>query len=502
MSQTLTVALAALQAATTESHAAEWAAEIRLSAVPPMLEGASKAVSGMPNQAAAIAVNGDVTRRFAAAAATVALASALTVAFRPSAPPQPESTITIVPQPLSLALVARAADVIDRLGVTTHNNYTDGQYADTSRVIASLRFLGLHHIRDTNFRPEDQGQNALAEMGRQGIRVTAYLRSGTSPAVQVARLKRFLAVGPLGLAMIEGFNEINNEPLVRGNPAENERAAQLFMSEFYALARADDLLKNIPIAGFTNYPESVSRSDLIAIHPYAKQGLQPRGTIESGLNAQRAAQAADGSRPDADKPFIITETGYHTTRVVQPDWESVDETTQAKFILNTYTAALSLGCLRTFVYQLFDGYPDPKGDDRERHFGLFRFDYSPKPAAMALASFTALLKDEGATAATFQPGALGVTVSGAPPTGRSFLVAKSDGTFLVVTWAEGDCWDEATHRPTAAPVFAQTIAFGRSFRRVEVFDPVAGAAATATSANARSITVPVSDRPLVVRLSR
>lgn len=399
---------------------------------------------------------------------------------------------------LSLNEVTRAADALDRWGAVTHFNYTDGKYLDYLLAIEALNYLGFRHFRDTNLRPEDQGQNHLRAVVAAGLSITAYLRTDSTPAESLARLLEFAKIRSDALETVEGFNEINHGG-IGYKSKDGEEAAQLFMEEFYTLAKADSLLKNVPIAGFTNWPPSVSKSDLATIHPYDKQGAQPRATMVKNMEDQWNAVGADGRQSDKGKAMIITETGYHcSTPAPAADWEAVDEVTHAKLLLNTLVVALSLGVSRTFIYQLFDDRP---GDSQEQHFGLYNVDLTPKPAAKAIHNLTSLLQDVSLVAKTFVPRQLNLSVSPVNPLAPSFVVEKVNGQYLIVVWGEEQCWDHVGHKPVTAPIIDQEFDLGKSFAKVEVFDPLFSPEPFTTLTNASVLLVAVSDHPLVIRLT-
>ncbi len=477
LSLLLDTAIAELRDAVTEALAVQQAAIARLQ---------SGSTGGIPEDlSAAIA---EVNSIRAALEASIPGLSAA-VGSSGGGIPVPSGPV-MTSTPATLTAPWRARDFVNSLGVATHNNYNDAMYADTTKVISSLKYLGISLFRDTNFRPEDQGQQALKNVVLAGNRIIAYVRSDATPEQSVARLREYARLGQGALAMIEGFNEINN-----GGP--DESTAQAYMERLYSLVRADNLLKDIPVAGFTNWPESTSRSDFNTIHPYAKQGLQPRDTIVSGMNAQRNAVNPSGVKSDANKPFIITETGYHTwTGASNGGWEGVTELVQAKLILNTYMDAANLGVKYTCVYQLLD---DRAGDHQEQHFGLFRFpDYSPKPAATAIRNLTTILADAGMDAGTFTLEPLqGVMVAGSA---HSFLLQKSDGSNYVVLWAEPPVWDPSNHFELVSPITQLRVEFGKEFGTVELYDPLVGVEPIRTFTNSASVSVGVTDHPVLVRL--
>jgi hypothetical protein len=382
---------------------------------------------------------------------------------------------------------ARTADLLDTFGVVTHIPATDGGYRELGATTNALRYLGIDHVRDAAPNPayDSYGQRHIAEAAAQGIHFTFTAEGGVDPVVTVQRIHAIELAYPGTVTAIEGPNEVNNWPVTYGG-LSGTAGAQAYMRALFDAVQADPLLRDITVTGFTDWPNHASKSDTSTIHPYVKNGDQPLGRIWQDMQDQNAV--------DPGKRFLITETGYHTRINPSSGWEGVDEATQAKLLLNTYMDGALLGAQQTYVYQLLDAYA---GNSQEEHFGLFRLDNSPKPAATAIHNLTTILKDTGGGAETFATGSLDLTVTGG---GHSYLTGKSDGSYQVIVWAEPDIWDEARNQPiTVAPIM-KTIDFGQTVATVQVFDPLLGTSAIRTLRDVSSVTLGVTDHPLIVQL--
>ena len=389
----------------------------------------------------------------------------------------------------------RAADFLSTLGVDTHINYTDGQYVDINRDLSALQYLGINRVRDAAPNPnfDSVGQRHLDTAANSGLLFTFYA-DDPNPSLVASRIHNFAVAHPGSVAGIEGPNEVNNWP-VSYNGLSGTAGAQGYQQALYNLLKSDSVTKNIPVLGFTDYPVHASASDQNNIHPYAKNGDQPRATIEAG--------ASDQNRVDPGKPFSITETGYHTSLTADTNggWEGVDEITQAKLILNTYMDAADLGSKSTFVYQLLDAYPDTAGTNQESHFGLFKLDYTPKLAAVAIHNLTAILGDGGSNAQSYTTGSLNYSVSGLPQTGHTYLTQKSNGSYQVTIWNEPDVWNEATDQAISDPTNKTTVSLGSKFGTIEVFDPLKSTSAITIFHNVSSIDIDLTDHPLIVQVT-
>src|SRR5205823_1617448 len=128
------------------------------------------------------------------------------------------------------------------------------------------------------------------------------------------------------------------------------------------------------------------------------------------------------------RPYAITETGF--TTIYEPRG-GVTEDVQAKWLMDTFLSNHVNGVVKTYVYQLEDGYGSPSSDI-ENHYGLFTVDGAPKQAATDLHNLTSILADKGANASSFAPGSLDYSVSGLDPNyGFQTLFSKSNGSFDV-----------------------------------------------------------------------
>lgn len=76
----------------------------------------------------------------------------------------------------------------------------------------------------------------------------------------------------------------------------------------------------------------------------------------------------------------------------------------------------------------------------ESHFGLFRNDQSPKPAAKALHFLSELLRDTGSGGTS----SLTFSLKGLPVGGEYLLFEKSDGTFILVVWNNAPVYNPLT----------------------------------------------------------
>src|SRR5262249_12059730 len=152
----------------------------------------------------------------------------------------------------------------------------------------------------------------------------------------------------------------------------------------YQAVKADAALSSIPVYNLSlayNDPEGLSQLgnmsgsvDYVNAHAYVSTGSTPQSSLAETFSAVESA--AEG------KPVVITETGYTTQANTQ--YLGVDETVQAKSILNTLVDAYKAGVSSTYLYELFDRDSSASNTNPEAKFGLFHSDGTPKLAATAI----------------------------------------------------------------------------------------------------------------------
>lgn len=104
--------------------------------------------------------------------------------------------------------------------------------------------------------------------------------------------------------------------------------------------------------------------------------------------SQRLRERLDALRIVTQKPILLEEVGYSTFGGKEAD--------QGASLVDVLSAAESSGAAGWLIWTAFDYSTDvtcwppacPSTDNGEHHFGLWRTDYSPKPALDALKAFT------------------------------------------------------------------------------------------------------------------
>lgn len=401
--------------------------------------------------------------------ALACLIALLAVAPKATAPPSPQGAA--IP----------AAAFVDRIGINIHLPYTDGRYADADKVISDLRYLGLQNVRDWSLKPTGQGQESYQRAAAAGVKFDLIFREWSIPE-GIAPLNAYFQRHPASVVAIEGPNEVNNEP-VEFNGLKGDAAAQALQAALYRAVKADPTLRPVPVFNVTSYPDLKGEADYANFHAYAHNGDQPGDELAKSLARQRAVMPSG--------PIVLTESGYTT---LASDRDGVDERTQAKLTLNTLFDGIRLGASRVYLYELLDAYADPAGADKQRHFGLFRFDGSPKPAATAVHNLSAILAvaGKGGGAPGQHP-----RFQGMPADGRSLTLTAADGGVVVALWREPRIWDHARRSPVAVPGVRMTVT---ARAPVEIYDPLQASTPVAKTGRDEAASFELVDHVVLVRV--
>ena len=402
------------------------------------------------------------------------------------------SDSAVVPTP-TVALSAEAFD--QSIGVNVHM-WEWGEYT-VSLTEACLAYLGVENVRDLLFSNSLAGLQALAA---DGYKIDAAIAPpNNNISYFVTMVDTFNAAYPGSLKAIEGANEVNIFR-VTYNGGSTIADAALYQQALYTAVRADPTLDNIPVYNTTIGSAEASLYSALGnlsssanyanVHPYAPDSSTPGSFLEAFLPLGQLD--APGLRT------VITETGYDTDP--NDGYSGVDETVQAKYTLDTLMDAFKAGVPQTYLYELMDDASDPTDSNPQDHFGLFNSDGTPKLAATAIHNLTTILADPG-YASSFTPGSLSYAVPNLPANANQLLLEQSNGTFDLVLWAEAQIWNSTTQSEIVAPTETTTVNFGQTEKSVEVFDPLQGTTPIAVYFNVASISVALTDHPLIIEIS-
>ncbi|WP_018323204.1 RHS repeat protein [Bradyrhizobium sp. WSM2793] len=399
--------------------------------------------------------------------------------------------------------ILSASGFIDSIGVNTHAGFGWTGYNNLALMVDDLEYLGVTHLRDA------MGTSPAAQPVVDGLAAAGYkfdfLVSSALPQTgttglqnYIASLQKFVTSHPGSISAIEGLNEANHQPFSYNGSSSLTAAAQ-FQSALYQAVNANAALGSIPVYNLSlayNDPQGYSQLgdmsgsvDYANAHAYVSTSLTTGSSISATLSAVMAA--APG------KPVVITETGYTTQANTQ--YLGVNETVQAKSILNTLVDAYKAGVSATYLYELFDRDSSAGNTNPEANFGLFNSDGTPKLAATAIHNLTTILADDGKGG--LQPtDPLNYTLSNMPATGNSMVLGKSNGAYELVVWAEPKLWKDSNDTEISNPTETVTVNLGGVHHSVKVYDTLTGTTAIASYTDVSTITIPVSDHPLIIEI--
>lgn len=399
--------------------------------------------------------------------------------------------------------VLSASGFINSIGVNTHAAFGWTDYNNLAMMTDDLKYLGVTHLRDA-LATSPAAQPVVDGLAAAGYKfdllVSSALPAQGATGLQnyVASLEKFLASHPGSISAIEGLNEANNQPFSYDGSSSLTAAAQ-FQSALYQAVKADGALSSIPVfnlslayndaQGYSELGNMSGSVDYANAHAYVSTGSAPASSLAATLSAVETA--APG------KPVVITETGYTTQADTQ--YVGVDETVQAKSILNTLVDAYKAGVSSTYLYELFDRNSSTGDSNPENKYGLFHSDGTPKLAATAIHNLTSILADDG-TGGDQPTAALNYTLSNMPDSGSSMVLGKSNGAYELVVWAEPKLWNDANDSELSNPTQTVTVDLGGVHHSVHVYDTLTGTTAIASYTDVSTITIPVSDHPLVIEI--
>jgi Big-like domain-containing protein len=450
--------------------------------------------------------------------------STLTVSALPaptgSTPTPPAPTGSTPPAPTGSGTgvqAVRADDVAATMGIGTHFSYNDllPYASNAAKTIQLIKDSGFRFVRDglnVNGPPPtvDYRWTTFKSLNSAGIKMVLvtqpqYLGNNkfdTAPYTQQGNIDFAVAtLGTSGILAFEGPNEVDNNYTNWGGSTTGFGAvAMQFQTALYNRVKA--VAPSIKVLGFTvtsqfgasHSPDLSAVMDGQAIHPYP--------------NAQLPANAIPGEKAffgqymnKANKPYWITETGYHTAvngtvNMYQP---GVSEAAQAKYTPRVYLMSVLNNIAYTSIYEFIDEHSDLT--NAEMNYGLVRNDGTPKPAYTAMKNMLGILNEKTSAGATFTPTALNVSLS-LPANVKSLVMQKSTGHYFVALWQEVSVYNTSAKQDINNPTQNVTLSFGRGFSATNFYTPLTSGAATSLGSRTAgsTMTVAVPDHVVFVEL--
>ena len=412
----------------------------------------------------------------------------------------------------------RAVDFLNSIGANSSISKRGETLQDT---VKAARYIGLGWIR-AGYEGDIPIEDLLALHERAGVRFSYGLGSGGTDIPRLLAGGRRLAAAGALLAF-EGPNEPNNWGVTYqgekgGGGAPSWLAVAKLQRDLYQAVKSDPALKKYPVWSIS---ENGAETDNVGLQfltvPTGMNGLMPDGTRYAdaanvhnyiyhpnspGLNDNKTWNAADPSpacKVDglygnygstwahhyagysnealATLPRVTTETGGAIGGVITEDVHALN-------LLSMYLDQFKRGWSDTDVYLLRDR-SDESGNQQ---YGFYKPDYTPRKAAVYLHNLTSVLADDGLLKT---PGRLGYTILKEPATVHDLLLQKRSGVFELVVW------DELVTGTSTVKVN-----LGRAYPSVKVYDPTVGTTPTQTVHNTASLTLTLSDHPVIIEIPK
>jgi hypothetical protein len=271
--------------------------------------------------------------------------------------------------------------VADKIGVCLPIQDTTGPCRFPDKVQAAMRFLGLDMIRT---RAPQQGVDSWRNykaVAAYGFRFVFTHRVNRDPAAEVVDLTEFNRLFPGQIIGYEGPNEPDLNPVTFAGITDQRRvgyswtgrAALALMAAQRTELRKVPALNAVKLVAFNDWMQAEQKpySSLANSHIYPRNGV-----LIDRLAAYDALVATHGRGQG-----MITEWGYHNVIGASQTAPGISESDAARNYIADISVILTRPTIsQAFIYNGVDGY----GGGEFNRFGLFRSDWTPKPAATAI----------------------------------------------------------------------------------------------------------------------
>ena len=380
---------------------------------------------------------------------------------------------------------ASAASFINSIGVCGAANAT---------TAVQLAYLGIDNLRTNTLSSSD-----LLAAGADGAKMDVILPYyfGNVTTSTIAGFLSEIDPAASVIEAVEGPNEVNVDPDTfygLSGPA----AIEGIQEALYTLSKADPALNNathttavydfsVGVGSPTDIYNGMSAyADYNNVHSYGSDGVPPSWFLPNSVSGNTIA---------GTQPVVITETGYETM-----PGSGVDQATQARLDIETLLDGYQLGAVKTYLYDLQDWATGNAVNDFSAYYGLYTTDGTPKLAATAIHNLTTVLSSGDASGGAASGGSLDYAISGLAYYGKTELFSKPQGVFDLVVWNETLGWNQTANQEVAIPANAVTLTLGQTFGTISVYDPLVSASPIAVWSNTDTVTVSVSNDPLIIEL--
>lgn len=419
-------------------------------------------------------------------------------------------TVTAVP----------ANDFLNSIGANSAI-YSRGE--SVSNTIECCKYAGIRWIRLDNADKPDSVKRFYEE---SGIKISCSLgslnpRTNFDLTTFISNVRLIAKSG--ALLAIEGCNEPNNwtlmyENIIGGGNDSWIPVARLHR-DLYENVKKDNVLKDypvwsttetgaqvdncgmqyltIPIGANTLMPDGTKYADVACCHNYfVHPDFLPVQNNQTWVASDPTiACKVDGLYANFGKTWGKKYSGYSevelktlprvTTETGSTINGEITEKIQGLLYVSTYLAQFKRGWSYTAMYIL----RDRTDEDPNLTYGLYKPNHTPRLAATYLHNLTTILADKKSIKS---PGRLAYKIPNQPETVHDLLLQKNNGNFVLVIWGER----------FAGGSDNINLNFGRTFKKVKVYNPMVGIEAVENLNNVRSIALSMTNHPYVIEIEK
>lgn len=368
-----------------------------------------------------------------------------------------------------------AADFGASLGMNTKSAYQGTPHDNDTKVIEALKYMGILNIRDGVWPPWETQQRAFFQAaGQQGIRFNLGFGCLEDINTVAEKLNDFRARNLMQyVRFFEGPNEVNypHSSCSTADWANRTRAYVQQLWDLTAPERATGTKIIAPsLAGPSTHQDYQQLGDITPwidignFHPYSGPG-HPETAVDR--------EAPPARTSFGDKPMSATEFGWYT-----PDWAPT-ERVQGIYTMRAFLDFFDKGLPVNFIHEIVDFGST---------FGLYRGDWTPKPAAHYMHNLTTLTQANGPRVT--DPGGLRFGWRNVPDDVR-YVLLRAPNFYVAVLWKA------VPHDGASSTITLTTDQRPALVRR---FDPTIGTGYRQQWTSPASINVSVGPSPTVLRI--
>jgi hypothetical protein len=381
--------------------------------------------------------------------------------------------------------------LVETMSVQLHLNYTGSIYQTgwTDIVRPALLDLGIRYVRE-RMGTDPTIVDRFKDLAANGIRMTAGCwPEGTNYTDASHIITRANAHGTAVVSAFDGWNEVDGQ----STSGSWSAAWVAWQTAYYAAIKANSTWQNRVVLG-NSLAASASCDSVGDRHTILDAGNMHSYPTSSGMpSGVSSSWIPQWKKIAGTKPLWTTETGYHNALAAPTP--GISQLAVAKYYSRIFFEYFNRGVVRTNLYELVD--QGVSNTDREKSWGLIANSGTHKQQYAPVKNVIGLLADPGAS---FTPGKLNYTLTGASTSTHTTLLQKRNGRFYLVIWNEIKVVSSSYADITNSPV-AVTLTLGTAASAINVYRPRTGTG-TIQTGSGTSIALSVPDEALIVEIIR